>query len=82
MTVEERGIRELQDLVGRAQSQLAGLQFLCKLLFLRVGQVQQRSPNLNGLIAPMEVEIAEILDGVIGAQIAHSEMEKIVTRML
>jgi len=79
MTAE--GMRELQGLVERAQSQLAGLQFLCKLLFLRVGQIETRSPNLNGLVEPMETEIAEILEGVIGCQATHSEMERVVTKI-
>lgn len=83
MTAEERGeIRELQGLVERAQSELAGLQDLCKLLFLRVGQIKTRSPNLNGLVEPMDWEITEILEGVIGAQAAHVKIEEVVIRML
>ncbi len=78
MTAERMG--ELQGLVERAQTQLAGLQFLCKLLFLRVGQIETRIPNLNGLVEPMEREIAEILEGIIGAQAAHVEIENLLKR--
>jgi len=78
MTAE--GMRELQGLVERAQSQLAGLQFLCKVLFLRVGQIETRSPNLNGLVGPMETEIKEILEGIVGAQTVHAEMETLLQR--
>ena len=76
MTAEET--RELRGLVERAQSNLAGLQFLCKLLLRRVGQVESRSPSLDGLVEPMGGEITEILEGIVGAQAAHAEMEKII----
>jgi hypothetical protein len=79
---EKREIRELQELVRQAQSALAGLQHVCKVHFLRIGQVKVLSPNLNGLVEPMDWETAEILEGIIGAQAAHQLMEDITIRML
>ena len=78
----ERGEREeLQALVQHAQCCLAGLQFSCKLLLLRVGQVEVRAPELNGLVTPMGEEVSEILEGIVNAQAAHGEMELIIERM-
>jgi len=78
----ERGEAEkLQALVERAQCALAGLQFSCKTLLLRVGQVEVRAPDLDGLVSPMPGEIVEILNGIINAQAAHAEMEQVIERM-
>ena len=80
--MRERGEREeLQALVEQAQCALAGLQFSCKTLLLRVGQVEVRAPDLNGLVTPMSEEVSEILEGIINAQTAHGEMELIIEKM-
>lgn len=57
-----------------AMSHLVGLDSLCKLLLLRVGQIQMRCPSLNGLITPMEGEIIEIMTGIRNAQAAHERI--------
>jgi len=78
----ERGERdELLDLVRHAQCALAGLQFSCKTLLLRVGQVEVRAPEFNGLVSPMGEEAREILEGIVKAQAAHGEMELVIERM-
>jgi hypothetical protein len=57
-----------------AMACLAGLEYLCKLLLLRIGQAKVRGPNLNGLIKPMDEEVVEIMEGIRGAQRAHARI--------
>ena len=62
-----------------AMACLAGLNDICKLLLLRVGQIETRT-TLNGLVSPMEEEIIEIMQGIMGAQAAHSRLWKFIKK--
>ena len=63
-----------RDYLEEAMAALAGLDALCKLLLLRVGQVERRMPSLNGLVEPMHEEIVEVMQGIRRAQQAHANL--------
>jgi hypothetical protein len=63
-----------RDYLEEAMASLAGLDALCKLLLLRVGQVERRMPSLNGLVEPMHEEIVEVMQGIKRAQQAHAAL--------
>jgi len=63
-----------RDYLEEAMASLAGLDALCKLLLLRVGQIERRTPSLNGLVSPMNEEIIEIMQGIRRAQQAHAAL--------
>lgn len=63
-----------RDYLEDAMAALAGLDGLCRLLLLRVSQVERRMPSLNGLVEPMHEEIVEVMRGIKKAQQAHATL--------
>jgi len=57
-----------------AMTALADLPMRCKILLLRVDQIEQRAPSLNGLVSPMGEEVAYIMGEIGKAQQAHAKI--------
>ena len=63
-----------RDHLEEAMAALADLDAMCKLLLLRVDQVERRVPSLNGLVSPMHEEIVYVMRGIRKAQQAHAAL--------
>lgn len=68
------GSLENRDYLEEAMAALADLDALCKLLLLRVEQVERRAPALDGLVSPMHEEIVYVMRGIRAAQQAHAAL--------
>lgn len=63
-----------RDHLEEAMAALADLDAICKISLLRVGQAEQRAPDLNGLVSPMNEEIVYVMTGIRKAQKAHAKI--------
>jgi len=63
-----------RDHLEEAMTALADLPAMCKILLLRVGQIERRAPILDGLVSPMGEEIVYIMDEIKKAQRAHAAL--------
>jgi len=63
-----------RDHLEDAMTALADLPAMCKILLLRVGQIERRAPVLDGLVSPMNEEIMYIMDEIKKAQQAHAAL--------
>jgi hypothetical protein len=63
-----------RDYLENAMAALADLEGMCKVLLLRVEQIERRAPALDGLVSPMPEQIIYIMRGIRKAQQAHAAL--------